>query len=44
MTEDDSHLWMSDNDSEDKQSEDKNSDEKSSEDDMTISSCLSICF
>ena len=43
MTEDDSHLWMSDNDSEDKQSEDKNSDEKSSEDDMTIS-CLSVCF
>lgn len=44
MSEDDSHLWMSDNDSEDKQSEDKNSDEKSSEDDMTISSCLSVCF
>lgn len=44
MSEDDSHLWMSDNDSEDKQSEDKNSDEKSSEDDMTISSCLSLCF
>ena len=44
MTEDDSHLWMSDNDSEDKQSEDKNSDEKSSEGDMTISLCLSVCF
>lgn len=44
MSVDDSHLWMSDNDSEDKQSEDKNSDEKSSEGDMTISLCLSVCF